>query len=100
MKKPFERITVFVQYRMVGDGMPEDRLVRARVIETLTHRGGLCRELGRELIAPRKLTDRQMSQVHTICLSALRGLANRVVFQYEPLMAMLPEEYPIEEGVA
>lgn len=97
--KPFQSITVYVEYRCDGGtgGVPEDRLVRARVVKTVTSRGGEALCFGDELIAPRKITDRQMSQVHVICLAALRGFAQTIIFQYEPLLNLQPEEYPVVE---
>lgn len=97
--KIFESVTVLVEYRMDGGGggVPDDRLVRARVAETVTTRGGVCRAFGDELIAPRKLTDRDIATVHVLCLAQLRGVAKRIVFEYEPLMALPREEYPISE---
>lgn len=99
MKYPFRSITVYVEWRCQSQGVPDDRLIRARVCETETHSGGRCRQLGDELIAPRKITDRQMSQAHTICLQKLRGLTNRVIFQYEMLMGLEPEEFPCNANV-
>ena len=96
--KPFQSVTVCVEFRMVwADGeAPHDRLLRARVVETVTSRGGVCRAYGEELIAPRKLTDRNMGDVHVICLAQLRHLTKRVVFRYDELLALEPEEFPIK----
>lgn len=95
MKYPFASVTVFIEWRCQSEGVPDDRLVRARVIETQTPRGGICRAFGEELVAPRKITDHRMSEVHAICIAQLRGLAPKIIFRYEPLMALEPEEYPV-----
>lgn len=96
--KPFQSITVYVEYRYdAGGDRPRDRLLRARVAQTVTHTGGVCRALGEELIAPRKLTDRDMPTVHSLCLAQLRGLAQRVTFEYDALLGLEPEQYPIGE---
>lgn len=100
MKHPFSSVTVFVEWRCTGEGVPDDRCVRARVIETQTPAGGICRAFGEELVAPRRITDRQMSQVHCLCIAKLRGLAPRIIFRYEPLMRLEPEEYPVHGEVA
>jgi len=98
--KPFKSITVYVEWRCKSEGVPDDRLIRARVIETVTPKGGQARCFGEELIAPRKITDRQMSVLHTLCLAQLRDIADAVIFRYEPLMGLQQEEYPIREGAA
>lgn len=92
--KPFNTVVVFVEWRCQSEGVPEDRLVRARVVETITRSGGSCRQFGAELIAPRKITDHHLGQVHTICIEKLRELADRIVFRYEPLMGLADEVYP------
>lgn len=97
--KIFASITVYVEYRCDGGGNdpPRDRLLRARVWETTTRRGGTCRALGEELIAPRKLTDGDMPAVHRICIDHLHGLTERIVFRYDPRLDLLNEEYPVPE---
>jgi hypothetical protein len=96
--KPFNSITVYVEYRCDGGGgIPRDRLIRASVAETTTRQGGVCRALGDELIAPRKLTDHDMGSVHGVCITALHKLTDRIIFRYDPLLNLDPEEYPVTE---
>lgn len=100
--KPFQVITVFVEFAYNGpddgrdDNIPCRRLIRARVAETVTPNGGVCRAWGTELVAPRKLTDHDMMSVHALCLAQLRGITQHVTFRYDPPLGLDPETYPVE----
>ena len=102
--KPFQSITVFVEYRYNDnedgrdDNIPCGRLIRARVAETVTARGGICHAWGPELLAPRRITDRNMMTAHTVCLGQLRGLAREVRFVYDSPLNLEPETYPTGEA--
>lgn len=98
--RPFSSIRVLVEYRNAGSGVPQNRLLRARVCQTVTARGAACCAFGDELIGPRALTDREMHAVHAICLAQLSGLARRVIFTYDPLLGLEPEEYPADGRAA
>lgn len=93
--KKLPQVTVYVEYRcQAGEGFdpPADRLLRARVVQ-YDAEGPV---FGAELIAPRKLTDRHIGQLQTICIKALQNQADQIVFQYEPRLRLECEVYPIE----
>lgn len=96
--KPFKSVTVYVEFRMKSaEGVvPADKLLRARVVKSVTQNEGVCNAFGGELLANHKYTPNNMSFVHSVCLMQLRGLAARVVFSYDPLLDLKSEEYPVD----
>ena len=98
--KIFEDITVLVEYCYPEDGsgdeIPVGHRIHARVAETRTPAGGVCRAFGTELTGDRKYTDHDMGALHVLCLRELRGLTQYVTFVYDLPLGLMPERYPVE----